>query len=248
MFQQTLFLNKTKSVLPIQTPQRTPPALEVPILKFLLQDHPSTTWATPATTYHTGVTDPKEVQGMMQAAQDALERSHRSNLATPDNLMTPLQKYVNQGDLAHQLAIKTEECNKLHLMLKHQWDELSINDTHQIQCVQNYTYLGVTLDPELNFEKAAREVIKKVNHKLYLLSFIRKNYPWGKTKIRYTKMYVPSNPFLSQHYRIVWFQIYSASLHRRTLMITYTIYQYGLVYLILVILPSIFPFWLWLMY
>lgn len=59
----------------------------------------------------------------MQDARDGLDRSHRRNHTALDNLMSPLQKYVEQGDLASQLALKTEECNNLHITLKHQRDE-----------------------------------------------------------------------------------------------------------------------------
>lgn len=38
-------------------------------------------------------------------------------------LMIPLQMCVDQGDLAPQLALKIEECMKLHIPLKHQRDE-----------------------------------------------------------------------------------------------------------------------------
>lgn len=70
-------------------------------------------------------------------------------------------------------------------------DKLLIDETHQIQCVQNYTYLGVALDSELNFETTAREVIKKVNHKLYLLSFIRKDIPNFCAIVLYKTMILP---------------------------------------------------------
>lgn len=78
---------------------------------------------TPTTPDHMGVTDPKEVENMMQTAREALDHSRRRNVATLDNLMVPLQRYVDQGDLACQLALKTEECMKLHIALKHRPDE-----------------------------------------------------------------------------------------------------------------------------
>lgn len=66
-----------------------------------------------------GLTDPKDVEKMIQDTGAELDHSHRRNLAAMDKLMTPLQQYVDQGDLAPQLALKVEECNKLHLSLKH---------------------------------------------------------------------------------------------------------------------------------
>lgn len=44
----------------------------------------------------TGVTDPKEMQEMIQETQ--AQCSHRRNLAVVDRLIAPLQQYVEQGE------------------------------------------------------------------------------------------------------------------------------------------------------
>lgn len=54
---------------------------------------------------------------------------------------------------------------------------LSISGCHKIYRVDQYPYLGVMLDPELNLSLVANETIQKVNHKLYLMSVIRKVLP-----------------------------------------------------------------------
>lgn len=69
---------------------------------------------------------------MIQETRAELDHSHRRNLAAIDWLMTPLQLYVEQGDLAHELAYKTGECNKLHCTLNHQHEE-----NHMLQASLN---------------------------------------------------------------------------------------------------------------
>lgn len=68
---------------------------------------------------------------------------------------------------------------------------LAIDSSHNIDYVPNYSYLGVLLDPELNFEVTAKEVVKRVNHKLYLLSLIRKNLPTFGAILLYKTMVLP---------------------------------------------------------
>lgn len=50
-----------------------------------------------------------------------IDCTDRWNLAKLHILMAPLQRYVDQGDLAHKLSLKTEERQKnLCVALKHQ--------------------------------------------------------------------------------------------------------------------------------
>lgn len=63
-----------------------------------------------ATTLVTGITNPKEVQKMVDDAQSEIDRSHRRNIAAIDKLKAPLQHYVDRDDFVARLAKKTEEC------------------------------------------------------------------------------------------------------------------------------------------
>lgn len=94
---------------------------------FLPKDHrkayPTPTPATKSSSSNTGVTDPKDVQKMMNEAQIEIDHSHRQNTVAIDPLMAPLQCYANQGDLVEQLARKTEECANLQKALRHQREE-----------------------------------------------------------------------------------------------------------------------------
>lgn len=57
--------------------------------------------------------------------------------------------------------------------------------------VDYFSYLGVVLDSEINFEKALSEIIKRMSHKIFTLSIIRKDIPTSCAVQIYKSMILP---------------------------------------------------------
>lgn len=54
-------------------------------------------------------------------------------------------------------------------------ESLKIENGKSLLRVKEFTYLGLKIDDEMNMNAAANDVIKRVNHKIYTLSVLRKD-------------------------------------------------------------------------
>lgn len=64
-------------------------------------------------------------------------------------------------------------------------------DSQQFTRVDYFPYLGVTLDSEMNFEKALSDIIKRLSHKIFTMSTIRKDITTGCAVQLYKSMILP---------------------------------------------------------
>lgn len=68
---------------------------------------------------------------------------------------------------------------------------IQLNNGDKINKVDSFVYLGVRLDSELRFEETASDTIKKVSHKIYNLSIIRKCISTTTAILLYKTMVLP---------------------------------------------------------
>lgn len=80
--------------------------------------------------------------------------------------------------------------NRYKLSISHIPDVININ-SYQFAKVENYSYLGVTLDPELKFERALSDTLRRLGQKIYSLSIIRKDLTLNCAILLYKTMILP---------------------------------------------------------
>lgn len=68
---------------------------------------------------------------------------------------------------------------------------INLHDGARISMTNSYVYLGIPLDPELKFEDMANDVVKKVSHKIYNLSLIRRYISKTTATLLYKTMVLP---------------------------------------------------------
>lgn len=68
---------------------------------------------------------------------------------------------------------------------------IELCDGNKICRTNSYVYLGIQLDSELKFEDMANNVVKKVSHKIYNLSLIRKDISTSTAILLYKTMVLP---------------------------------------------------------
>lgn len=96
-----------------------------------------------------------------------------------DDMCEDLRLVINWSNY-NRLTINYSKSNFMVLGNRYKLNSICIPSTlsvgpHSFNRVNSFVYLGIDLDCELNFENAIRNIIKRVNHRIFSLSVIRKD-------------------------------------------------------------------------
>lgn len=110
-------------------------------------------------------------------------------------IQTDLALVINWSNY-NRLTINFSKSNYMVFNNRHKLRNISIpnyivTDGYSLARVENFVYLGVKLDSELNFESAILDTIKRLSHKIFTLSIIRRDMSTSCAILLYKTMVLP---------------------------------------------------------